>query len=114
IRRRKELLECRRYSPQNIIGKLRWPGEIDLKPIIAKLLGAKEDHHALGGEFVLPYLYARVLYVLSKLGIDEGPIARRRRKRLYFLNGVVCLVLANGQFKNVVSIQLLPDLKKRL
>ena len=93
-RRIEEVLEGRRHSPENVIRKLCRSGKIDLKPQVPKLLGAQEDHHALGCEFVLARFDAGVLNVLRKLRKDKRPITRCWRKRLHFLNRVVGLMLA--------------------
>src|SRR5262249_11076101 len=78
-RRIEEVLEGLRHSAENVIGKLRGARESHLKPPVAKLLGAQENHHALGGELVFPRFDASVLDVLGQLRQDKGPIARRWR-----------------------------------
>jgi len=95
VRRRRieEVLEGLSHGPENIIGKLRGSGEIDFKTRVPKLLRPEENHHPLGGEFVLACFDAGILNVLGKLGKDKRPITRRWRKRLYFLNRVVGLML---------------------
>jgi hypothetical protein len=56
-----EVLEGLRHSPENVIGKLRGSGEIDLKSSVPKLLRPEENHHPLGGEFIPPSFDAGVL-----------------------------------------------------
>jgi hypothetical protein len=51
-----EALEGLRHSPENVVGKLRRPGQIDLKASVPKLLRTQKDHHALGRELVLTRL----------------------------------------------------------
>jgi hypothetical protein len=93
---------------------LRGAGEVNLKPQVPKLLRPQEHHHPLRGQFVLPNLDAGILYVRRQLGKDKRPITRRWRKRLHFLNRVVGLMLSQSQLKDVLAIQLLPNLIKRL
>src|SRR5262249_23122737 len=87
--RGEEFLKGRGHGMENVIGKLRWPREIDLQASISKLLGPQENYHPLRGEFVLPRFYARVLYVLRKLGKHKCPITGCRRKCFDLLDGVV-------------------------
>src|SRR5215475_3397742 len=113
-RRGEEFLKGRVHGMENVIGKLRWPREIDLQASISKLLGPQENHHPLRGEFVLPRFYARVLYVLRKLGKHKCPITGCRRKGFDLLDGVVRLVLAQGQLKHRVPVEFLPNVKEWL
>ena len=87
--RLKELRKGRLNHVENVMGEGRGPRELHLDPPHQKLLGLQRDESPTRGEPIFPGLEAGVFNILGELGQHKIAIARRRRERLPFLDGLV-------------------------